>query len=80
MACYYGETMAFDGMLPTDGDRKDWGQEDGSSRTKTQILLDQEVWRGQQRGPSVNDPVHTRSMRPHCDLIASGMRTTYQAS
>lgn len=25
----------------------------------------------QQRGPSINDPVHTRSMRPRCDVTAN---------
>ena len=67
MACYYGDPPPFD------LGRRDFLNEDGVGRTKTQNILDHEVWRGQQRGPSVNDPVHARSMRPRCDLVATGM-------
>jgi hypothetical protein len=67
MTCYYGDSHIFEAS------QKDWMEEVDSVRTKSQIILDQEVWRGQQRGPSINDPVHTRSMRPRCDLVANGI-------
>lgn len=66
MTCYYGESQIFDGV------HKDWMDSDDRFRSKTQVLLDNEVWRGQQRGPSINDPVHTRSMRPRCELVSNG--------
>jgi len=66
MECYYGDSDDFD------AGGNDWTHDEESFKTKSKILLDQEVWRGQQRGPSINDPVHTRSMRPRCDLTFNG--------
>lgn len=66
MQCYYGDPAE------ADVETHDWTQDEGTTKTKSKILLHQEVWRGQQRGPSINDPVHTRSMRPRCDLTSDG--------
>jgi hypothetical protein len=67
MECYYGDSNEFE------PGEHDWTRDEETSKTKSKILLDQEIWRGQQRGPSINDPVHTRSMRPRCDVTSTGM-------
>ncbi|CAG8975127.1 hypothetical protein HYALB_00004426 [Hymenoscyphus albidus] len=63
ISCYYGDSDNLE--IVSD----DLMESQSTLKTKSEILLDQEVWRGQQRGPSLSDPVHTRSMRPRCDVI-----------
>jgi len=74
MECYYGDSNDFDVR------EHDWTQDEETFKTRSKILLDQEIWRGQQRGPSRNDPVHARSMRPRCDVTSSGILKTSKAS
>lgn len=63
MARYYGEKQAA-------SDDRNWYSK-SYRRSKTEMLLSPEFWKGQQEG-SRSHEVHARGMRPLCEVIPAG--------